>query len=190
MMTVSDWIQIIAASATVILLIAAGAGDLLKYRISNRIVVAVVVAFVLAAVFKGSWPAFGWSALAALGMLFLGAGLFALGLFGGGDVKLISAMALWTGIVDLPRFLLVMSAAGGVLGVVWLVRRRRRHAQVPVDEVAADGVVADRPISAPESNPPKVPDKLPYGVAIALAGIDFFVTSARSPFAPLMLWAS
>jgi hypothetical protein len=40
-----------------------------------------------------------------------------------------------------------------------------------------------------ESQPrPKAPNRIPYGVAIALAGLDFFVTSAHSPFAPLWPW--
>lgn len=180
-MSLSDWVQIIAATATVILVISAGISDLVRYRIPNRIVYAIVVVFALGAVFNISWPALGWSALAAVGMFCLGAGLFALGLFGGGDVKLIAAMALWTGIADLPRFLLVMSAAGGVLGIVWMVRRKRQRTTVPVEGTAS-------PLD--NAAQPKVPNKIPYGVAIALASLDFFLASGHSPFAPFWPWIS
>jgi prepilin peptidase CpaA len=179
-MTFSDWIQILAAAATVILLLAASITDITRYRIPNLIVYAIVAAFVAGAVFNLSWPALGWSALAAVGMFLLGAGLFAFGQFGGGDVKLIAAMALWTGVADLSRFLLVMAAAGGLLGLVWLVRRRRQRPVIASDAASS----LDTPSSA------KIPNRIPYGVAIAIAGLDFFITSAHSPFAQLWPWLS
>ena len=77
--------------------------DITRYRIPNIIVYAIVAAFVVGAAFNLSWPALGWSVLAGVGMFLLGAGLFALGLFGGGDVKLVAAMALWTGIAAACR---------------------------------------------------------------------------------------
>ena len=169
-MTFSDWIQILAAAATMILLVAAAMTDIARYRIPNVIVYAIVIAFLVGAAFNFSWPAIAWSAGAGVGMFLLGAGLFAFGLFGGGDVKLVAAMALWTGFADLSRFLLVMTAAGGLLGIVWMIRRRRQ-----------------RPSSDTPTHP-KVPNRIPYGVAIALAGLDFFVTSAHSPFAPFWPW--
>lgn len=181
-MTISDWIEIAAAAATAILLIAAGGSDIARYRIPNVIVYAIVVAFVIGAAFNFAWPALGWSLLAGVGMFLLGAGLFALGLFGGGDVKLIAAMALWTGLADLPRFLLIMSAAGGLLGVVWMIRRRRQQLAM-----ASDAPASLAPSASSQSRP-KIPNRIPYGVAIALAGLDFFVTSPHSPFAPLWPW--
>ena len=178
-MHISDWIQLIAATATVILLAAASFTDVTRYRIPNVIVYAIVAAFVVGAAFNFSWPAIGWSVLAGVGMFLLGAGLFALGLFGGGDVKLVAAMALWTGVADLPRFLLVMTAAGGLLGLVWMIRRRRQRPVMAGDAASSP----DAP-----SQQPKAPNRMPYGVAIALAGLDFFVTSAHSPFAPFWPW--
>jgi prepilin peptidase CpaA len=176
-MPFSAWIQLAAASVTIVLLIAAGFTDITRYRIPNVIVYAIVAVFLAGALFNLSWPALGWSVVAAVGMFLLGAGLFALRLFGGGDVKLIAAMALWTSVTpDLLRFLMIMSAAGGLLGTVWLVRRRRQRA------AATNG-------SAP-SEAPKLPNKIPYGVAIAIAGLDYFAMSPHSPFAALLPWAS
>jgi prepilin peptidase CpaA len=73
------------------------------------------------------------------------AGAFAIGAMGGGDVKLVSAIALWLAPVAVLRMLVVMSLAGGVLTLVMLVRHRLA----------------------------KSPSKLeiPYGVAIAFGGI-------------------
>ncbi|HET6157407.1 MAG TPA: prepilin peptidase [Dongiaceae bacterium] len=160
-----------------ILLIIAAIGDITRYRISNRLVVAIAAAFAVGLLFNFSWPALGWSAGAGITMFGLGAALFALGLFGGGDVKLIAAMALWTGVAGLPRFLLIMTAVGGVLGVIWLLRRKRSMAKLAFDPGAA----------LPGGSPP-IPNKLPYGVAIAIAGLDFFLTAPHSPLAPLLPW--
>jgi prepilin peptidase CpaA len=196
-MNFSDWIQLIAAAATMILLIAAAVSDITRYRIPNFIVYAIVAAFAVGAIFNFAWPAIVWPLLAGVAMFLLGAGLFALGLFGGGDVKLIAAMALWTGFADLPRFLLIMGAAGGVIGLVLLLKRRRQQpamassAPAPTDSSAAEAAVAAAP--APEtaaSDAPRPTRKshIPYGVGIAIAGLDFFLISQHSPLAPLWPW--
>ena len=130
-------------------------------------------------------------------MFLLGAGLFALGLFGGGDVKLIAAMALWTGFADLPRFLLIMGAAGGLIGLILLLKRRRQQpamassAPAPTESSAAEASVAAAPTpETPASEAPRPTRKshIPYGVGIAIAGLDFFLISQHSPFAPLWPW--
>jgi prepilin peptidase CpaA len=205
-MNFSDWIQLIAAAATMILLIAAAVSDITRYRIPNIIVYAIVAAFAVGAIFNFAWPAIVWPVLAGVAMFLLGAGLFALGLFGGGDVKLIAAMALWTGFADLPRFLLIMGAAGGLLGLVLLLKRRRQQpassAPAPTSSSAAEAAVAaaptpETPTSAtPTSATPTASDTprptrkshIPYGVGIAIAGLDFFLISQHSPLAPLWPW--
>ena len=73
------------------------------------------------------------------------AGLFALRLMGGGDVKLLAALALWIEPEWFLRLLIAMALIGGVLTIVmgaWHVMRRQR------DKLA-----------------------IPYGVAIAAAGL-------------------
>ena len=196
-MAFSDWIQILAATLTAILLIAAAVSDITRYRIPNTIVYAIVAAFALGAIFNFAWPAIVWPVLAGVAMFLLGAGLFALGLFGGGDVKLIAAMALWTGFADLPRFLLIMGAAGGLLGLVLLLKRQRQQpamasaTSTPAEPSAADAAItAARTTEPPTTEPPRPTRKshIPYGVGIAIAGLDFFLISANSPFAPLWPW--
>lgn len=174
--TTGHSVQILAAVACIGLLIAAAIGDLRRYRISNNLVIAVAACFAVFAMASESWSLLAWS-LATAGCLFaVGAILFALGLFGGGDTKLIAALALWIPFTDLPRFLLVMTASGGILGIIWLIRRRRARNAAAGPVTATSGDIAASSAAA-------IPNKLPYGVAIAIAGLDFFLFSVNSPLA-------
>ena len=70
---------------------------------------------------------------------------FALGAMGGGDVKLVAAIALWLPPASVLALLFLMSVAGGVLTLVMLIRHKlaRRTEQL----------------------------EIPYGVAIAFGGL-------------------
>jgi len=73
------------------------------------------------------------------------AGLFALRAMGGGDVKLLTALALWIEPLQYLKLLIIMALVGGLLTIVfgsWHVIRHRK------DRLA-----------------------IPYGVAIAIAGL-------------------
>lgn len=73
------------------------------------------------------------------------AALFAFGAMGGGDVKLLTALALWISPKFFIDLLLIMALAGGLLTIVlgtWHIARRQR------DRLA-----------------------IPYGVAIAIGGL-------------------
>ena len=72
-------------------------------------------------------------------------GCWTLRLIGGGDIKLLAALALWISPQPFLRLLVVMALAGGVIAVLhgaWHVIRRKKH----------------RPV-------------VPYGVAIAIGGL-------------------
>ena len=75
----------------------------------------------------------GWMSLAlGLGLGFsIGAFLFWLGGFGGGDAKLLAAVGATLGSGALPAFLLYSAVAGGLLAVVALIRGRRDLAYTP-----------------------------------------------------------
>lgn len=87
--------------------------------------------------------------IAAAALFAAGALLFRFGLFGGGDVKLMAAGALWLGASELFPYLFATALAGGLLALCFLVRRR-----------------LPRPVG--DRRPAEV---LPYGVAIAAGGI-------------------
>lgn len=169
-------LQVSAAGATVLLLLAAAVEDGWRYRISNLLVVGVAVCFAAYAAAAGSWPLLGWSLAAGACMLAVASVPFAFGVFGGGDTKLIAVMGLWTQFAALPRFLLVMSAIGGLLGLVWMVRRRLGTGEAPAtrQEPSDATAAAEAPAARPFSH-------LPYGIAIALAGVDFFLFAPNSP---------
>lgn len=75
---------------------------------------------------------------------FLGA--FALGQMGGGDVKMIGALALWLPVQPLVWMLVLMSLIGGVLTVVMMIEKKLRRTKGD-------------------------PVEIPYGVAIAIAAL-------------------
>lgn len=75
--------------------------------------------------------------------LFVGA--FALGQMGGGDVKMIGAVALWLPFARLADLLIAMALIGGLITLAFVIERRMRQREGPVE--------------------------IPYGVAIAIAGL-------------------
>ena len=91
------------------------------------------------------WPDVAWQLGLALATFAVLSGLFAIRAMGGGDVKLLTALALWIEPASFLRLLMMMALLGGVLTIgfgLWHVARRQK-------------------------------DKLtiPYGVAISLAGL-------------------
>lgn len=91
------------------------------------------------------WPDVAMQLGVAVAAFALLAGLFALKMMGGGDVKLLTVLALWIPWDIFLQLLIVMAIAGGVLTVVmgmWHIMRRQR------DRLA-----------------------IPYGVAIAFGGL-------------------
>ncbi len=147
----------------------AAISDLRAFRIANRTPLLLLAAFVPAGLAGGlSWPAWLGHAGAGLVLFVLGAFLFARGVWGGGDAKLLPAVGVWVGVLGMPRFLLVMALAGGVLAVLALVAQRVKLA--PGGPVRAWG---ERLAAA---------GHVPYGVAIAAGGIDWWM-AAMPPLA-------
>ena len=102
-----------------------GIGDLCRFQIPNWISVVIAAGFLPAAVGLG-WP-MGTVALhfgAGFAMLALGILLFSFNIFGGGDAKLLAAIAIWTGWGPLPFYLLMVAVAGGALTLFLIVFRR------------------------------------------------------------------
>jgi prepilin peptidase CpaA len=91
------------------------------------------------------WPAMAIQAGIAVAVFALFAIAFFLGAMGGGDVKMIGALALWLPFVELMRFLLTMSIVGLLVTLIFWWRAKRAG--------------------------PDVKPEIPYGVAIAIAGL-------------------
>ena len=73
------------------------------------------------------------------------AGLFALRMMGGGDVKLLTALALWIEPGAFLQLLMIMALAGGALtlgmGVAHVMRRSKEKIQVPYGVAIAFGAL-------------------------------------------------
>jgi prepilin peptidase CpaA len=63
----------------------------------------------------------------AIGLVF--AGCFFLGWMGGGDVKLLAALALWLPLEKMAGLLVWMAVGGGVLTLAMLIAHRLRRAE-------------------------------------------------------------
>jgi prepilin peptidase CpaA len=129
------------------LMIAAAISDLRSRTISNGLngVIALLAIPFWIATGLSAWPDMPIQLGAAFGVFLIFAGLFAIGAMGGGDVKMIGAVMLW---IPLPLFLptlTVMAIAGGLLSGAMLIHIKMRPSEKPVE--------------------------VPYGVAIAAAGL-------------------
>ncbi len=97
--------------------------DAVHYIIPNTLNALLLALYIAAALMLPitAWlPAFGTAAL----MLVVGLGLFSLGIMGGGDIKLLVVLSLWTGWgMATPQFIFLTAIAGGLLVVVVLLLR-------------------------------------------------------------------
>lgn len=73
------------------------------------------------------WPEIAVQIVLGAVILGVGIGLFAIGAMGGGDVKLLTALALWLPGFVLMKMLVVMSLVGGALTIAMLVWHRIRR---------------------------------------------------------------
>jgi prepilin peptidase CpaA len=130
-----------------VLLLVASWGDLKARTIPNGLNLAIAL---LAIPFWWAnglalWPDVALQIGVALLVFAIFAGAFAIGAMGGGDVKLIGALALWLPWQAVLVLLMIMSLAGGALTIAMMVRKRLARSEAVLE--------------------------IPYGVAIAFAGL-------------------
>lgn len=144
---ISGWISMALMATLAVLMIVAAISDLRSRTISNRLNAAMALLALPFWIASGLsvWPDMAWQFGAAFGVFLIFVGLFAIGAMGGGDVKMIGAVMLW---VPLPLFLpmlTVMAVGGGILSAIMLIYSKIRPSDGPIE--------------------------VPYGVAIAAAGL-------------------
>lgn len=138
----------------------AAASDLLTLTIPNRISLALIAAFLALAPFAGmTWSVFFQHLGTGGAVLAGGIALFALGLFGGGDAKLLAAAGLWLGPDHMMPFMFNVVVLGGVLSVIILGYRQL----VPASVSGRLPAWAER-LRNPATG-------IPYGIAIAGAAL-------------------
>ena len=120
-----------------IALLIAGFTDLRSRKIGNWLTGAIAVAAPLFWWASGLslWPGVAAQVGVALAAFAILAALFAMRAMGGGDVKLLTALALWIQPLWFLQLIIVMSLLGGVLtlvlGAFHVMRRRRDRLAIP-----------------------------------------------------------
>lgn len=129
------------------LLIAAAVTDLRTRIISNRLNLAVALLAPLWWLASGlePWPGMAVQLLVGAIVFALFTLLFAIGMMGGGDVKLLGALALWFPWQALMTLIMLMALLGGAVTLVTMIHHRTAKKQ-----------------GQPE---------IPYGVAISIAAL-------------------
>jgi prepilin peptidase CpaA len=150
-----------------LLLVVAAVIDVRTFTISNWLNAAVAL---LAPLYWWSiglplWPDAAIHVAVAAGVFILLAMTFFMGMMGGGDVKLASAIALWFSPLTTVKFLVVMSLAGGLLTLLVLAIHKKR---------------GNPPLG--EDGEPVRPE-VPYGVAIAIGALWILAQRFLNQFA-------
>lgn len=158
------------AFATILLLplglAIAAVSDLFTMTIPNRISAALFLSFLVLAPLMGlAWPDIGMSLVAGLAVFAGCFALFAANVMGGGDAKLLTVCAIWYGFNhSLLAFLVTVGYVGGAVTLIFLLLRSQ-----------ANWVMA---IGIPLPASLMTAKKIPYGIAIAVAG---FLTFGQAP---------
>jgi prepilin peptidase CpaA len=105
------------------LLVAASCFDVLSLRIPNVIPLGLVVLFALQLLVEPGVHAPLDHFLAMAVMLLILMPVFVLDMLGGGDVKLLAAVALWLGMQKLVGLLILVGIVGGIFALFWLAMR-------------------------------------------------------------------
>ena len=137
----------ILLAALALLLVSAGIEDARVREIANwkNAAIALLAPFWWWANALSLWPGIALICGIAFGVFVLFALAFRFGWMGGGDVKLIGALALWLPPLPLANMLVLMSLIGGALTLLLVGERAVRRARGAIE--------------------------VPYGVAIAAAAL-------------------
>ncbi len=143
------WMEAIAALPVAGILVLSGLTDLRERRIPNVLPTALVGIWGVLTAARliagaGLWAALLSPALTAAVVFAVTAMLFARGALGGGDVKLLSALALFAGAEAILAVLIIMGLTGGLLALAVIIGCRM-------------GALKDQ--------------RVPYGIAIGMAGL-------------------
>jgi prepilin peptidase CpaA len=144
------WLALVFA----ILLVAAGLQDAVQARMSNKIVLLVILGAVVTAIILGPELGLWQNLIVFAALLTLGTAMFARGVLGGGDVKVLAAASLWFNLAGGAKMLLAVVLSGGVLALLVIVAR-----------LVNWGAAAQRlPFLRPGAG-------IPYGIAIAAGAL-------------------
>ncbi|MCC3304136.1 prepilin peptidase [Sneathiella sp. HT1-7] len=156
------------------LVLIAALWDVFSRRIPNLLPLIIAALYLLQATIAGDWANLPWHLLCGMGVLVVGIMIFALGWLGGGDVKLLAALALWAGPDHLILLLLMTCLAGGALALAYvlpIILSRNPMISNGIDWIFVKVLRTRAPHLQTGT---ALGLKLPYGVAIAVAGFVVF----------------
>jgi prepilin peptidase CpaA len=142
-----EYLRTVLLGVLACMLVAAAVTDLRSRIISNRLNLAIALLAPLYWWASGIalWPDATIQLALGLTVFAIFASLFALGMMGGGDVKMLGALALWFPWQVLLTLLVLMALIGGAVTLITVIHHRLSHR-----------------LGQPE---------VPYGVAISLAAL-------------------
>ena len=156
------------------LVLLAAIWDVVSRRIPNLLPLIIAALYFAHAGFAGDWAEMPWHLLCGMGVLVVGIFIFALGWMGGGDVKLLAALALWAGPDQLILLLLMTCFAGGALALIYVlpvILTRNPRISGLIDWFFL--TILKKPAPLLQAGK-AIGLQLPYGVAIAVAGFVVF----------------
>jgi len=140
--------------------------DAVRMTIPDSVSMALLAFFIVLALWIGLPVAqIGMHLLCGLVVFLVCLGLFAAGVMGGGDAKVLTASAVWFGFGSaLMSYLLMISLLGGVLSLIFVVVRSRSDlllaSRIPLPAHFYDSKAG-----------------VPYGIAIGIAGLVCYAQS-------------
>ena len=148
-------------------------GDVRRRRIPNALTLAIAALGLVRIILAQDIVTTSYTITVTIVAFAVTFALFLRGVIGGGDAKLITAMALLIGYQGFLNFLLLMSLFGGVLALATLAQEKLSQR---ADRL---GRLADIPSLAEAARSVTVAEKstVPYGVAVAAAGVIMLIIS-------------
>lgn len=153
----------LAAVFFLLCLVIAAIADFWRYIIPNFVSLLLAVGFPLVALTAPVSVDWIGHLGVGLGVLVIGLGLYAFGLMGAGDVKLLAAASLWMGLETELYFLIWVGLLGGALALA-LIILRKLVSFVPWIDPARLSATGPRRLLTDG-------DSIPYGLAISIAAV-------------------
>ena len=164
-----DQVCVVAFAAVALL---AALGDWSRFTIPNRLPLAMVglwAVHALLLVAQGRpLVLVAWAAGMALVIVLIGFAMFAAGLLGGGDVKMLAAATLWAAPDYALPFILIVTMSGALLGLAFLIPGLGHRPADPAgpDDLSASAVPSGTVAAG------RLGRKMPYGLAIAVGCVS------------------
>ncbi len=164
----AEWHEPIIKGMFIFLVIYAIVTDVRELRVPNWVPIAIGSLFL---VYSLTLPATGdlsFHLLTGIAVLIGAFALFAAGVFGGGDAKFLSVLALWMGPANLGPFILLTTLLGGATALGLLGLKKLMAVKPALEQRAGMA----KPVAWARAG--KMPYALPLGVAALMMGPALF----------------